>query len=827
MSMSKTVQSGFINSGKVRHIVTGTFNGTMQSARKLKTLCGTKPSRSHSNAATHNSPPSDIRNVDIERITCSKCRAKYEQLLAEDAKRDAQKQALDEIIESSETAVDEEIVKLERGDKVVISDETKAYDGFKGEVIGQALKRDSLLVKVMGVNYEIEESKLERVEVAQDSTAEETVVESKSVDETLAAPAQLRREYSIYKDKLQELHKRIDKINRAAAKLSRPAAIPPVKLEILREYLEEVTIKTHAYDKGIVEVYEKLDVLITGEAYRVSGYELVAIRSSHSEQRRVVTEKQAHYSICKMQVSEAEKDYPEIVVDYVEQNRVTTASEVAAYLDERSSIVTSKYLEDFVVLELGEHDEIISSISANNWLKENTRLVTEEKTIIRNFPAFTDELPAPYRFVTREVCCEHCKTRRRRSDSYVLRSSTGQFIEVGSTCLANFLNVDKVESALSYASYIGSFELLARDASDSYPRAKTAYILDSFLTMTAAAIRAFGFVPRSEEHSRFSTAERVVDAFRALKDGRKIDFPIDEQDKATAAATVAFVTKTLASKEPQSSYELSLITLFSSSYLREKFVGLAASSVSAYLKHLAEQATVEVESEFVGTEGERMSFELLTLVDAYSYEQRFGITTIYSFQDERGNLLKWFTSGSFDGRIGEQFKGKATVEKHQVYKGKKETLIKRAKLEYVGDTPAQERIEMTAKRKNIEASEQDDSAAVEHAIQRIIDENPKETLVDELRDNDKHFNRKRSDYSAMSKRELAELIYIDDRDRRKQRIVEREPDYYLEAQAKHDAMIAATTVKDMSNSGREDESLSESRAALPAPRKRSDDLLKH
>lgn len=61
----------------------------------------------------------------------------------------------------------------------------------------------------------------------------------------------------------------------------------------------------------------------------------------------------------------------------------------------------------------------------------------EDGNVLRTSPGLVGNLPLSYR--TDPPTCDHCKARRWRSATYVVRSDDGAFARVGSTCLKSYL----------------------------------------------------------------------------------------------------------------------------------------------------------------------------------------------------------------------------------------------------------------------------------------------------------------------------------------------------------------------------------------------------
>jgi len=117
--------------------------------------------------------------------------------------------------------------------------------------------------------------------------------------------------------------------------------------------------------------------------------------------------------------------------------------------------------------------------------------------------------------------------------------------------------------------------------------------------------------------------------------------------------------------------------------------GLVASIISAYLRHMEREEEiaqrkredVKKSREWVGKLKVRQRFDKLTVKSMKSFEGDWGVTTLIVFEDEPGNLIKWFATVKLDDlEVGDVVDLRATVKKHGDYNGVKETMINRAKI---------------------------------------------------------------------------------------------------------------------------------------------------
>lgn len=115
-------------------------------------------------------------------------------------------------------------------------------------------------------------------------------------------------------------------------------------------------------------------------------------------------------------------------------------------------------------------------------------------------------------------------------------------------------------------------------------------------------------------------------------------------------------------------------------------------------------------SKYIGEVGKRIKITA-TLVNDYSFTNTFGwteqTTTIYTFRDEDGNVYCWKTSGNLGmDKVndrddyyrdfvcrGDTFTCKATIKEHSEYKGTKQTVVTRVKVESISHVPTKEELD--------------------------------------------------------------------------------------------------------------------------------------
>lgn len=313
---------------------------------------------------------------------------------------------------------------------------------------------------------------------------------------------------------------------------------------------------------------------------------------------------------------------------------------------------------------------------------------TPAGTIIDSIPG--EELPERFRHSTGE--CEHCKTDRARAHLFVVRSPEGELVQVGRTCLRDYMGTD------TPASVAARFRFLREASEWSDEFGGHAVFEDSaleLLSVTHAAIRLWGWVPKSAPESAGKpTAFRVAAWFwchpndkAALADRDALRAAITEADRAEAQLVMDWVAGPEAG---DSEYIHNLRMVLAPGVVTPKRRGIASSAVAAYQRHLGRLAEVQRRaaadaraaevSRHIGAVGERLKGLKVRCESARGFDGAYGTSILYKLVDGSGNVLSWFSSGGADMDPGQEYTLDATVKAHAEYRGVAETQLTRAKV---------------------------------------------------------------------------------------------------------------------------------------------------
>lgn len=317
-------------------------------------------------------------------------------------------------------------------------------------------------------------------------------------------------------------------------------------------------------------------------------------------------------------------------------------------------------------------------------------LPTEENGVVNVLRVAPDyEIPEKYREAAPD--CDHCGHNRLRRKTYVLEHEDGRTVQVGSTCIKDFLGGD-LDPELA-AKFEAELFLLASNGWDEEGGfgggGQELFEVIKVLEASAAHVRLDGWMSRARARDAYppvlATADSVLGWFcfnwtkadeRDRKDhGDRIP---NDRDRELAKDALEWA-KGLTKKEKLSDYEYNLTALAQVEVIGYRHLGLLVSLVPVYEKHLGREVARKLRAEKSEHFGEVKKREIweLTPVRWNEIEGEWGTTYIVGFLSKDGNEAVWFASRNPDLEMGHTYKIKGTVKKHDEYQGAKQTHLTR------------------------------------------------------------------------------------------------------------------------------------------------------
>lgn len=320
----------------------------------------------------------------------------------------------------------------------------------------------------------------------------------------------------------------------------------------------------------------------------------------------------------------------------------------------------------------------------NNWRFIASIDNVNGNNIIRKIGNDTE---VPERYWDTPIVCEHCKVNRTRKYAYIIQNTeTGEYKEVGKSCLCDYTHGLSAEDV---ARYISMFDEMIEGDEPYTGCSYTAYMERNYvLSIAKNIVNYFGYVKSGEMESTKCIVNDIY-YYDRLWEHRKeaIDWYLEKCNKSKYDIGTDDVSEYLDWLEKQdttSTYIHDLKIILSGEYIRQKDVGFAVSLIPSYNKAMEIETRKKKEyvddsiSEYVGNVGDRITIDSPEIKCISSWETEFGVTFLYKIKDENGNVYIWKSSnGCNTDNVGEL---KGTVKEHSEYNGIKQTVLTRCRV---------------------------------------------------------------------------------------------------------------------------------------------------
>lgn len=290
--------------------------------------------------------------------------------------------------------------------------------------------------------------------------------------------------------------------------------------------------------------------------------------------------------------------------------------------------------------------------------------------IFRN-PLFVEDVDLTP-FADRKTC-DHCGTKRQRSKTILLSDREGKIIQIGTTCIIDFLG--KEAGALEFFSENSG--ILGDSDDDGHYASSPHYDTVEICSIAVKLIADFGFV---KSNTMGSTAAKITDfvdeRYRSFP--RDYDFTVTAEHTEQAQKAIEFIKNS----ERRGEYQENVFRVMTSGRCEKRVFGFIAAGVRGALadirkasesKKLEEKITVEFPA--IGTV---VANEEVTIEKIFTFEGMYGAQHIFIMKSSAGIPYVWKTSTFPDVEEGRTYTiKKAKVKAHDDYKGKSQCRLER------------------------------------------------------------------------------------------------------------------------------------------------------
>lgn len=298
--------------------------------------------------------------------------------------------------------------------------------------------------------------------------------------------------------------------------------------------------------------------------------------------------------------------------------------------------------------------------------------------------AFAGAVPALY--WDRGPVCEHCHSNRQRATTYVFEKS-GEYKQVGSTCLRDFFGYDPTASLEYYGT-----SLVSEDWNNEIQGYELWPTLD-YLSLLLALISRHGYTSTAQAKDDpvlVSSALQASDFYYPLQPGASEKLKQYRREVCREAAKRVDDAQALLdfgwafASQGHESYHHNLVQLLGAGGFPPRYAPFVASIYAVKVKadrKAREQAARS--NEYVSEVGKRTVFEL-TVRKVINWATDYGTTHCHILNDAAGNTLVWKASSECLDE-GKRYLLRGTVKSHEDRDGVHQTLLSRCKVEHTFD----------------------------------------------------------------------------------------------------------------------------------------------
>lgn len=291
--------------------------------------------------------------------------------------------------------------------------------------------------------------------------------------------------------------------------------------------------------------------------------------------------------------------------------------------------------------------------------------------VVRAVPG--TEVPPSMVEGVRERWCDHCRTNRQRTDTYLIAHEDGRVLTVGSTCLRDFLGWDArivFPPEVNFADVLGAGGF---GGANAWPT-------DVVLAVALACMREHGWRSSQEDGSTKNMVLDVLDP--RTPTARKLSSGLSPIWRGILeSGEIELIRKAIAEWSGDSSYEYNVKQVLQADHISTRNIGIAASAPLKYWRDQAQGAKRDAPvSQHIGAIKERITVRV-RVISVTPIPGNYGTTYLYGMLDENGNVLKWFSSNHAfgDKPSDDTFVIQGTVKAHETWREERQTILTRCK----------------------------------------------------------------------------------------------------------------------------------------------------
>jgi len=281
--------------------------------------------------------------------------------------------------------------------------------------------------------------------------------------------------------------------------------------------------------------------------------------------------------------------------------------------------------------------------------------------------------------------CDHCNTKRQRKTTYMMKSNVdGSIMQVGSTCLRDFLGYDvsdlikALKFTMQFANINANYPHIPYHASKF--KISPEYGVREILALTNAVIRAFGWASSTSE-THIPTADivrKICDTPESHEAEFWLNKVIELQKDKTDQNMASEVIKWATTQKKYNEYTINLKNCIEGGTVTIRQFGLLCSAVNSFKNEIKRKIETQAtyNNVYLGSIGDRLQLDV-KCISTKVFDGYYGETTLYKMIDKDDHLLAWFSSSDLVIPDNRFITIKGTVKKHETFDHAKQTILTR------------------------------------------------------------------------------------------------------------------------------------------------------
>lgn len=318
---------------------------------------------------------------------------------------------------------------------------------------------------------------------------------------------------------------------------------------------------------------------------------------------------------------------------------------------------------DFIYTQKVEVSVTGEAPKLNGWSFIGVVESVEGSTVLRSVPGHA--IPEQYRAA--DPCnCDHCKINRRRNSTFIVQSESGEFKQVGRSCIRDFLGHANPEHVAAYAQHLAEINVSDYDSDEgSYGSTQMAYAPDVVVAAAIRSIKLFGYRKTdSDNNTRDSIACHL---FGKDEQSR---LPVEQADRDLAVQAITWMQQ-----QSGSEFLLNVAAYAKCEAAPYKAFGYIAAATMMFMREMdmikqSESKRSGINNEAIAANGEKIKV-ICTVISArpfiraaYSYYDS-GVSQVLMLKTENNQLIKVFTT-NMDIKEGDTVTVSGKIKEHVV-----------------------------------------------------------------------------------------------------------------------------------------------------------------